>query len=45
VEQFYDGWHVRERGRTEHSHPGFAPHVHGHIKLATARPADRTGPR
>ena len=25
--------HVRERGRAEHSHPGFGPHVHSHIKL------------
>jgi SAM-dependent methyltransferase len=49
VEQLYDGWHalrhVRERGRAEHSHPGFAPHVHSHIKLIAARPDGRTGPR
>lgn len=43
VEQFYQGWHTllhaRERGRAEHSHPGFGAHVHSHIKLvATRRP-------
>jgi SAM-dependent methyltransferase len=41
VEQFYGGWrtllHSRERGRAEHSHPGFAPHAHSHIKLVAAR--------
>jgi SAM-dependent methyltransferase len=32
--------HAYQRGRREHSHPGFAPHVHSHIKLITTR---RTG--
>ena len=41
VEHFYADWrallHMRERGRAEHSHPGFGPHVHSHIKLVAAR--------
>jgi SAM-dependent methyltransferase len=45
VERFYHDWHMlllaHERGRTERSHPGFAPHVHSHIKLIAAR-SDRT---
>jgi hypothetical protein len=49
VEQFYAGWrvllHARERGRTEHSHPGFGPHVHSHIKLVATRQIERTGTR
>jgi hypothetical protein len=49
VEQFYGGWrtllHARERDRAEHSHPGFAPHAHSHIKLVAARPPDRTRSR
>lgn len=47
VEQFYRGWrallHTRERGHAEHSHPGFAPHAHSHIKLVAARQPERTG--
>jgi SAM-dependent methyltransferase len=27
----------------EHSHPGFAPHVHSHIKLIAARSTGRAG--
>lgn len=42
VEQFYRDWRIDllayERGRQEHSHPGFAPHVHSHIKLIATRP-------
>jgi hypothetical protein len=45
VELFYQEWemvlHAYQRGRRDHSHPGFAPHVHSHIKLITTR---RTGP-
>jgi len=26
----------------EHSHPGFAPHAHSHIKLVAARQPERT---
>jgi SAM-dependent methyltransferase len=41
VERFYHDWDLlllsHERGRSEHSHPGFAPHVHSHIKLIAAR--------
>jgi hypothetical protein len=41
VERFYEDWNmllrVRERARSEHSHPGFAPHVHSHIKLIATR--------
>jgi len=41
VEQFYQDWrmllHAYERGRAEHSHPGFAPHAHSHVKLIAAR--------
>ena len=41
VERFYHNWDLlllaHERGRSEHSHPGFAPHVHSHIKLIAAR--------
>jgi 2-polyprenyl-3-methyl-5-hydroxy-6-metoxy-1,4-benzoquinol methylase len=44
VEQFYRDWRhllrVRERGQAEHSHPGFEPHVHSHIKLVAARHAE-----
>jgi SAM-dependent methyltransferase len=43
VERFYQGWemllHAYQRGRREHSHPGFAPHVHSHIKLIATRSA------
>jgi SAM-dependent methyltransferase len=47
VEQFYRGWRtllrLHERGRAEHSHPGFAPHRHSHVKLVAARiPHDGT---
>lgn len=42
VEQFYRNWRMDllayERGRQEHSHPGFAPHIHSHIKLIATRP-------
>jgi hypothetical protein len=41
VECFYHDWRellrASERGRAEHSHPGFGPHVHSHIKLVAAR--------
>jgi SAM-dependent methyltransferase len=41
VEGFYRNWnillHAHERERREESHPGFAPHVHSHIKLIAAR--------
>jgi SAM-dependent methyltransferase len=41
VEHFYQEWDLlllaHERGRSERSHPGFAPHVHSHIKLIAAR--------
>ena len=41
VESFYRDWRVllrsREHARSEHSHPGFAPHVHSYIKLIAAR--------
>jgi SAM-dependent methyltransferase len=41
VERFYQDWqplfHVRERNRLEHSHPGFEPHSHSYIKLVAAR--------
>lgn len=41
VEGFYKGWgmllRAHERGRGEHSHPRFGPHVHSHIKLVAAR--------
>jgi hypothetical protein len=43
VESFYQDWtlllRAREHARSEHSHPGFAPHVHSHIKLIAARTA------
>jgi hypothetical protein len=49
VEQFYCGWqallHVYERDRAEHSHPGFAPHAHSHIKLIASRRAERNRTR
>jgi SAM-dependent methyltransferase len=32
-----------ERGRRERSHPGFAPHVHSHIKLIATRSTGRAG--
>jgi 2-polyprenyl-3-methyl-5-hydroxy-6-metoxy-1,4-benzoquinol methylase len=45
VERFYHDWDMlllaHERGRSERSHPGFAPHVHSYIKLIAAR-SDRT---
>lgn len=41
IENFYRGWRIlfrtHERARAEHSHPGFAPHVHSHIKLVASR--------
>lgn len=41
VEQFYRKWKLHlliyERGQLEHSHPGFALHVHSHIKLVATR--------
>jgi hypothetical protein len=41
VERFYQDWDTLllayERRRPERSHPGFAPHVHSHIKLIAAR--------
>jgi len=48
VERFYQGWDMllfaHERHRSEHSHPGLAPHVHSHIKLIAARaPARQKG--
>jgi SAM-dependent methyltransferase len=49
VEHFYHGWktlyHTYERGRAEHSHPGFKPHAHSHIKLIAARDRNRTEDR
>jgi SAM-dependent methyltransferase len=49
VEQFYRGWqallHIYERDRAEHSHPGFAPHAHSHIKLIAARRPKTNGAR
>lgn len=45
VEHFHRDWttlyHAYERGRGEHSHPGFGPHAHSHIKLITARTDSR----
>jgi SAM-dependent methyltransferase len=47
VERFYQGWRPLlrsyERDRTERSHPGFAPHVHSHVKLIAARLARTEG--
>jgi hypothetical protein len=41
VELFYQDWdmllHAYQGGRRDHSHPGFGPHVHSHIKLITTR--------
>jgi SAM-dependent methyltransferase len=41
VEGFYQDWTIllraREHAQREHSHPGFAPHVHSYIKLIAAR--------
>jgi SAM-dependent methyltransferase len=41
VERFYQDWDVlllnHQRERSERSHPGFAPHVHSHIKLIATR--------
>jgi SAM-dependent methyltransferase len=41
VERFYRNWeillHAHERGRSERSHPSFAPHAHSYIKLIAAR--------
>jgi hypothetical protein len=49
VEQFYGRWrplfHARERGRAEHSHPGFAPHAHSYVKLVAARLSERSAAR
>lgn len=49
VEQFYSGWqallHSYERDCAEHSHPGFAPHAHSHIKLIAARQPERNESR
>jgi hypothetical protein len=49
AERFYRDWRTlrraRERGRAEHSHPGFEPHMHSHIKLVAARRPERTGTR
>jgi len=49
VEQFYRGWQgllrIHERDRAEHSHPGFAPHAHSHIKLIAARRPETDGTR
>ncbi len=49
AEQFYVGWqplfHVRERDRMEHSHPGFAPHAHSYVKLVAARVSERSAAR
>ena len=48
VEQFYRGWQVlriHERDRAEHSHPGFTPHAHSHIKLIAARRPETDGTR
>jgi SAM-dependent methyltransferase len=49
VEQFYNGWqallHSYERDRSEHSHPGFAPHAHSYIKLIAARRPEWNGAR
>jgi SAM-dependent methyltransferase len=46
VEQFYASWQTLlralERGRPEHSHPGFGPHMHSYIKLVAARRPERT---
>lgn len=43
VESFYQDWTIllraREHARSEHSHPGFTPHVHSYIKLIAARTA------
>jgi hypothetical protein len=47
VERFYQKWHLLlrcyERGRAEHSHPGFGPHVHSHVKLIAARNPEPEG--
>ena len=47
VEGFYQDWdvllHAYQRGRREHSHPGFGPHVHSHIKLIATRKACEAG--
>jgi SAM-dependent methyltransferase len=47
VERFYQDWdmllHAYQRGRREHSHPGFGPHVHSHIKLIATRKARAAG--
>lgn len=49
VEQFYADWQallrLYERDRVEHSHPGFAPHAHSHIKLIAARRPERNRAR
>lgn len=45
VERFYRNWRplyrAYERGCDEHSHPGFKPHVHSHIKLIQSRASAR----
>jgi hypothetical protein len=49
VEQFYNGWRsllrFYERDRAEHSHAGFAPHAHSHIKLIAERQPERNTSR
>jgi SAM-dependent methyltransferase len=49
VEQFYNCWrtlhYAHERGHAEHSHPGFGPHVHSHIKLVASRETEGPGTR
>jgi hypothetical protein len=49
VERFYQDWdmllHAYQRGRREHSHPGFGPHVHSHIKLIATRKICMAGDR
>ncbi len=46
VERFYQSWRIllcaHERNRAEHSHPGFAPHAHSHVKLIAARTLAQT---
>jgi SAM-dependent methyltransferase len=49
VERFYQDLemllHAYQRGRREHSHPGFRPHVHSHIKLIATRKTCTAGDR
>jgi SAM-dependent methyltransferase len=46
LERFYRDWNnlllAHDRERSEQSHPGFAPHVHSHIKLIAARTPEMT---